>query len=218
MTRIYIIRHGETEWNRLGKTQGSRDISLSEAGRAQALRLAERLSGEGICTLYSSDLKRAMETAACIGQRIGAAPIPTPALREASFGCWEGMTVQEIEETYPGSLKAWRTEYTSCPSGGESVEAFTQRVSRFLPELREHLKQTSGNVLIVSHGITSRVLLLLLLDMPLTYLWHFRQDNTGVNIVEVDGHRSVLNCLNDTCHLSEHALIGSSGLQKARGN
>lgn len=205
MTCIYVVRHGETEWNRLGKTQGSRDNALSEVGRSQALQLAKRLSGEDIRTIYSSDMKRAMETASCIGQYIGTAPIPIPALREVSFGCWEGKTIREIEADYPGALKNWRTEYTFCPTGGESVQGFAGRVSGFLPELKEHLRHSTGNVLIVSHGITSRVLLLLLLQMPLEYLWHFRQDNTGISIVNYDGNQGVLVCLNDTCHLSEHS-------------
>ncbi len=203
MTHIYITRHGETDWNRLGKTQGSQDTFLSDVGNLQARHIARRLEGEGITRIYASDLSRAYETAKIIGTSIGVMPVREPALREIHFGCWEGLTIQEIEATYPGQLDAWHHQQDFCPTQGESILALGERLSSFILKLDRENAETSGNVLLVSHGITNRVLILSLMGMPFEYLWSFRQDNTGISIIKDESGKRTIVCLNDTCHLSQ---------------
>jgi alpha-ribazole phosphatase len=87
-TRILLARHGETEWNRIGRWQGHADPPLNEAGRLQAVELAERLARDGITVIYASDLRRASETAQVIGERLGLEVHEDPALREIDVGSW----------------------------------------------------------------------------------------------------------------------------------
>src|SRR5690554_3428122 len=108
---IYLTRHGETEWNVLRKTQGSRDISLTDRGIRQAECLANRLSGEVITHIYSSSLERAYRTAAAIGKKHGLFPAKREELKEVNFGVWEGLTVKQIEKYYPGQLERFRTDF-----------------------------------------------------------------------------------------------------------
>src|SRR5262245_53202123 len=98
MTVFYIIRHGETDWNLSGRWQGHADVPLNALGRAQAQRLAERLRREDtrLDSIYSSDLLRAWETALIIGDALGVAPRPLPALREIDVGAWSGLTRAEV--------------------------------------------------------------------------------------------------------------------------
>src|SRR6266508_5573786 len=104
---LVLVRHGETAGNRDGRYQ-TYDTPLSDLGRAQAARVAERLAAEGpVHALYSSDLTRTMETAAVIGARLGLRPIPERALRELDVGAWKGYAHAEIEGGYPGGLTAW---------------------------------------------------------------------------------------------------------------
>ena len=91
MARIYLVRHGETAWNQDKRYQGQTDIPLTEKGREQAQRAAERLAGVGASFLISSDLSRALDTAAVIGQRLGLSVISCPLWRERNYGRWGGV-------------------------------------------------------------------------------------------------------------------------------
>ena len=131
MTKLLLVRHGETDWNRHGRWQGGSDTQLNDLGREQARALAEELDGE-IDVLYSSDLARARETAEIVAAKLGLEVRLDPRLRERGFGSWEGLTTIEIEERFadagsparvPGqttprpsriSLRAWRTSCQTC--------------------------------------------------------------------------------------------------------
>lgn len=198
---IYITRHGETYWNVEGKTQGVQDTPLSERGIHQAEILAPRLLREGITQIYSSDLDRAYQTAAIIGQTIGRVPVKRKELREISFGKWEGLTLNEIESKFPGQLDTWRTDHEFSPEDGESVLAVQSRISTFIDMLSSIGYENDERILVVSHAITSKMLIIELLEMPIKYLWSFRLDNTGISIINISAKKKTIFCLNDTCHL-----------------
>ncbi len=129
-TRIVAVRHGETAWNVDARIQGQLDVGLNDKGRWQAARLAEALVGEGLSTLYSSDLMRAADTAVEIGRACGLAVALEPGLRERCFGVFEGRTWAEIETFWPADSARWRArDLDFVPSGGESLAAFSARVS-----------------------------------------------------------------------------------------
>ena len=107
MTRILLARHGETDWNRIGRWQGHADPPLNEAGREQAAALAERLAGDGIAAIYSSDLRRASATARTVGKQLGLAVVEDPALREIDVGSWSGLTRAEVAERFPEGFARW---------------------------------------------------------------------------------------------------------------
>ena len=200
----YLVRHGETEWNRTGRMQGHLGVPLNAEGRRQATRLAGRLRRVEFSAIYASDLARAAETAQIIADGRDLAFTPDSDLREFSGGEWEGLTLEEIETRHPGLLaeriEAGGNMGWSAPGGESAIDAL-QRVRRF--STRANAKLDAGeNILVVAHGGTLRALVICLLDLADTDFWKFQVDNTALAIVsDHDGSR-VLESWNDTHHLA----------------
>jgi probable phosphoglycerate mutase len=150
-THLLIVRHGETDWNRARRFQGSIDIPLNDTGRQQAARLARRLSSMSIDAIYSSDLQRCLQTVAPTAQALGLAVSKTQTLRERNYGLFEGLTLPEIEERYPQVRADWaRHDPDYAIPGGESTRVLFQRiVSAIQMIVASHVGQT---LLIVTHG------------------------------------------------------------------
>ena len=155
MTRLILVRHGETDWNRELRFQGQVDIALNDVGHEQARRVADRLGREELARVVSSDLSRARQTAEPLAEllaRRGAPdPLQLPALREQSFGVVDGMSVDEIKRQHPKAWNRWiefQSDYAF--DGGESTRAFHRRV---VQGLRALVEQHSGQtVVVVTHG------------------------------------------------------------------
>src|SRR5207302_9429667 len=128
--RLILVRHGVTEWNLAGRYQGHQDVPLSDTGREQARRAAERLRAERITAAYTSDMQRAKETASII---LGERNVPlreAAALREIAFGAWEGLTPIQAADRYPDEWAAWtRNAADAGPPGGEDLTRFAARVT-----------------------------------------------------------------------------------------
>ena len=153
-TGILLARHGETDWNRIGRWQGHADPPLNDAGRRQAAELAERLAGDGIAAVYSSDLRRARETAREVGERLGLEVVEDPALREIDVGSWSGLTRAEVEQRFPEGYARWLAG--EIGHDGETREQLTERVVAAVERIaRAHRGAT---VLVVSHGGAIRAL------------------------------------------------------------
>jgi probable phosphoglycerate mutase len=151
-TRLTLIRHGETLWNRERRMQGQTDTALSDTGRAQAVALGERLAGAPLAALYSSDLTRAWDTAHAIAQRTGRDIIAEPKLRERRFGIFEGLTAAEMSERHPDEWQRFQSrdpDY-SIP-GGECAREFHTRCLACLTEIAE--RHEGGEVAVVTHGL-----------------------------------------------------------------
>ena len=116
-TTVLLVRHGETKWNALGKFQGCKDIELSDEGIFQANFLRNRLENS-FDYIYSSPLKRALNTANIICSNMEINTVIAPALREIDFGAWEGLTINEIKELYPDNFKIWRDDEIDSPLCG----------------------------------------------------------------------------------------------------
>jgi probable phosphoglycerate mutase len=151
MTQLILIRHGETDWNRERRFQGQTDIDLNDAGRLQARRLADALAGERIDHLYSSDLKRALQTAEPTARRLGLRPVTDAGLREQHFGPFEGLLASEVPHRLPEVWAQWvRHDPHYAAPGGESLHRFFERVLGTLRRIAAaHRGQT---LLIVTHG------------------------------------------------------------------
>jgi probable phosphoglycerate mutase len=148
-THLFLVRHGETDWNAEGRWQGQTDIPLNAAGRAQALALAARLRGHGIATVATSDLRRARETAAIVAAELGLAlDVVDHRLREQSFGDFEGLTARECEERFPEAWARSLVDWRTTAPGGESGEAVLGRV---VPAL-EAIAAPGATALVVMHG------------------------------------------------------------------
>ncbi len=214
MLRLLLIRHGETDWNASGRYQGQMDIPLNEAGVEQARILGHRLRNElsrptepgaptgSIDAIYASDLARAWQTAEIVGAACGLTPRPEPRLRELSFGEWQGLTYQEIGERDPEALAAWNHDRVNGrPPGGESLGAMAARVSDLLDDVRREIRD--GNVALISHGGTIRVILCVLLEHPLATYWQFEVDNTAIAEIEFCTFGPVVVRWNDAHHLTD---------------
>ena len=201
----YLVRHGETEWNRMGRMQGHLGVPLSAKGRRQAAQVGKRLGSVEFSAAYCSDLPRAAETARIIADGRDLEVTPDSDLREFSYGEWEGLTLEEVETRYPGAL-AERIEAGGnlgfTAPGGESAFDAIQRVRRFTNRATESLGD-GDSVLVVAHGGSLRALAVCLLDLADSDFWKFRVDNTALAIVtDHDGSR-VLESWNDTQHLAD---------------
>src|SRR5438309_1117717 len=201
VTRVFLVRHGATVLSAEDRFAGATDVELSEEGREQTRRLAERLSDEKIAAVYASPMGRTVETA-----RILAAPhdieVQTrDGFREISHGRWEGMKQRDVEVTFPHESAEWEKDpYTFAPAGGESGLAVT---SRALPALIDLVREHPGeNILVVSHKATIRLLLSSLLGFdPRRYRDNLDQKPAALNIVDFrDATRARLTLFNDTSH------------------
>lgn len=178
---LYLVRHGLTAANRERRYCGRSETPLSPEGLQQARFLAERLAASGAQRLYSSDLGRALQTATVVGERLGLKPAVCPALREADFGIWEGLTFTEAETAGPEIMQAWlRDPFRFAPPGGETARQVAERIWSFF---EEHVFGEAGPVIAVSHGGPVRLLLLRLLGLPEKGLWDITIANASVSLV-----------------------------------
>lgn len=149
--RIYLVRHGETDWNREGRAQGQQEVPLNERGKKQAQVVGKFLAGLSPLRILSSDLGRAMETAEIIGEACGLTVIPESALRERNMGPFEGKTLTEIREQRARDL----TSFEGIP-GVEQDDAILQRV---LPVLEALVRNSTDDSVVVTHGGVAKVVL-----------------------------------------------------------
>ena len=200
MSRLLLVRHGDTELNSAERYWGHSDVRLSAAGLRQAEKLRERLVAEKIDIIYSSDLKRASVTAETIAARHQLPVIICAELREINIGQLEGLTFEEVNQLYPEVAKLWaeRSPELKYP-GGESLDEFSNRVSKFLSRLEKHSAEET--ILIVAHSGVLRTLMCQLLGIELRYRWQLRLDLASFSIVETYPQGAILSLLNDVSHL-----------------
>ena len=209
---FYIVRHGQTNWNILGKTQGHGNSDLTPKGENQALELSKAIKEYPIDYIYSSDLGRAVQTAEIIGSTIGVDIIQTPSLREMGFGDWEGLLIEEIKKDHAKTYETWRNQphLVNIPNG-ETLHIIKDRVDAFIKELNE--KYDNKHILLVSHSVTVRVMLLSFLNSGVENIYRIKQDNTALNIVEYRDYGPVVIKMNDTSHMKNNEQINNSALE-----
>lgn len=199
-TELILVRHGETEWNHSLKFQGQMDISLNERGFKQAKKAADYLSQEKIDVVYSSDLKRAYNTAELIASYHKKKVKIEKGLREINFGEWEGLSYKEIEKEYPILINKWYNDPTSVsPPGGEGLEDFQERIVNSINNILS--RHNGERVIMVSHGGSIRVYLVSILSMPLKKYWSLEVYNTGLSIIKFYNDCAILSLFNSTVHL-----------------
>jgi probable phosphoglycerate mutase len=156
MTRMVLVRHGETDWNREGRWQGHADPGLNECGRAQARAAAARLVSERPAALVTSDLQRAAETAEAVSGALGVPAAVDPRLREVDVGKWSGLTRDEVRARDPQGYHAWLDGENPGYPGGETFAELQARSAAAMDELwRAHADST---VVVVCHGGTIRAM------------------------------------------------------------
>jgi broad specificity phosphatase PhoE len=181
--RVLLIRHGETAWNREPRFQGWKDVGLCDEGRLQAEKVARALAGHQVAAVCSSPLARARETAEILAKPHRLSVAADEAFREISFGVWEGLTPEEVMARFPDAHRAWRTapETVRFP-GGEDLAIATARARAGIERLREsHAGET---VIVVSHGIVVRLIVLDALGLPPARLRAVHATPGGITEIE----------------------------------
>ena len=209
---IYLVRHGQTNWNILGKTQGHGNSDLTEKGIDQAKNLADAMVKYPIDYIYSSDLGRAVQTAEIIADKFDKEVIATPSLREMGFGEWEGLLIKEIQEKYGDVYKTWRNEpHLAEIPGGETLHIIKERTDKFLKELNE--KYDGKHIVLVTHSLCARIMLLSFLDSDVKNIYRINQANTALNIIELRDYGPVVMKMNDTTHIINDTKLENSALE-----
>ncbi len=201
MTRIVLIRHGQTAWNREGRFRGRADIPLDEVGRAQAEATAARVAKSWpVIAVYSSPLMRAVETAKAVARPFGLVVQPVEALIDIDYGAWQGLTQQQVEERWPEELRLWfEAPHEVRIPGGESLADLRRRAMEAIRNLgANHPRQT---ITVVGHTVLNRVILLAALGLGNERFWHLSQDTCAINVLETRGDDLVIVTINDICHL-----------------
>ncbi len=195
-----FLRHGETEWNKLSRYQGSLNIGLNERGREQARQAASLLETREIDLIVSSDLDRAHDTARVVGERMGLEVQLRQNLREMDFGIWEGKDYPAIQEETPEAYQKWLDDpVNNPPPEGESLVDFKERVVGVCQEILEEEEET---VLIVCHGGVIMAYLAHILGMDLRDYRRLKVSNAGISRVLFHDSQPVLRTFNCTAHLN----------------
>ncbi|WP_455792150.1 histidine phosphatase family protein [Clostridium butyricum] len=200
-TIIMLIRHGETEWNILGKFQGSTDIPLSNEGIRQAFMLKERLKSD-FDYIFSSPLKRAYETAKILCDESGKQVSIAEEIREINFGEWEGLTVKGIAEKYPDIFNQWRNDKREGKFCGGDMSTLNAsiRAKNCIMEIAN--KHKGKKIVIVAHGGIIKAGLIGIFEWDMSMYHKMALGNTCVNTITFnDDMKPALLGLNDTNHL-----------------
>lgn len=188
MTTLYLARHAESDWNAENRFQGHTDRPLTERGRAQAAALAESLSEIALQAVYSSPLRRALETAAAVATRKGLRPVAHSDLREVDVGSWAGLSRAEVAERFPQAFQRW----LDGGEGWEDGETYREMSARVLGVVREIAERHPvGDVLVVSHGGPIRAVAAAAAGMDVHEYRRLQrvEDNAGLSRVAVEDGR-----------------------------
>ena len=207
MTRLLLVRHGETDWTVQGRFLGHTNLPLNGRGQRQAAAIAQALSCETIHAIYASDLDRAMITAQAIAgfqeSTHNTVPVvPESRLREVNFGDWDGLTYAEILARDPDSVNAWQGDFLkTAPPGGESLRQLAGRLKPFLEDVASAYPDET--FVVAAHAGSLQCLLCLALGVSLKMYWQFRLAPASISQISLYPEGAIVNLLNDTCHLKD---------------
>lgn len=199
--QIILARHGETEWNVSEIFRGRRDVGLNEMGNRQAELLGSYLKDFKIESVYSSPLKRALDTAQSIVKHHGLDINVAPGLTDFNYGVWEGLTHQEVRAKYRGLYQRWLKEphLVKIPEG-ESLDGVRERARSVVDRVAsEH----SGTVVLVSHRVINKVLICSMLGLDNSHFWDIKLDLGGITVFQYEDERFKLIKHNDTSYLKQ---------------
>jgi broad specificity phosphatase PhoE len=201
MTRFILVRHGQTEWNRVERFRGRADVPLNETGLAQAEATGERVAAEWEpVAVYSSPLSRAVRTAEAIAKHFNLKVRARPNLADIDYGEWQGLTPDEARARWSEEVEAWYSAPLDARiPGGETLADLRARA---MAEIKELGKLHEGDTIVLAgHTVINRIILLGVLGLGNERFWRLRQEPCAINVFEWDGSDFVLNSMNDTCHL-----------------
>ena len=196
-TSIILVRHGQTAWNAEEVFRGQIDIELDETGLKQAELLAEYLSRRKLEAVYSSPLKRAIQTAEAIARHHGLTVEIAPGLNDIDFGEWQGLSLREVRTRFNELLEMWVSDphLVRIPSG-DSLDEVRQRALALMNQVVD--KHGGKEIALVSHRVVNKVLICALLGLDNSHFWDVRLDTCGITTFELDDGRFVLTEHNNT--------------------
>ena len=198
--RLYIVRHGQSNWNVSQRLQGQEDIGLSDLGNAQAQRVAQRLAVANLTHVFSSDLIRTKHTARPVAETHRVAVQEHAALRERHFGDWQGLEWNTLVARFPGEWEPVFRGIDGHAPGGESYREMYFRCGTFLAEIAAD--PAVERAAIFTHGGPVRSLIGNLLGIRPEDVWRFRADNCGITVIDTSPEGAIMNTHNDLGHLA----------------
>lgn len=196
---IFVVRHGETEWNKEEIFRGTKDIPLNAVGRQQAERAGAYFADKGVRRIFSSPLSRAQQTGEAISRATKGTIETVHNFTDMNFGQWEGRPVKEVEDLYPDDIRMWREQPQRLKViGGETLAQVRRRVATALQQI---LAGSEGDIVVVTHRVICKVLVLHLMNIPNEHFWKIRYDPAGISLVVWHKGKYVVSFINDTCHL-----------------
>ena len=200
MTRLVVVRHGRTEWNRVERFRGRADIQLDEVGIRQAEAAAARIAEWQVSAIYSSPLNRALSTAEILARPFSLEVKLLSGIIDIDYGEWLGLSTEEATAKYGDLYSTWlNSPHQVKFPAGESLAEVRERAASAVGDLiAQHPKET---IVLVSHKVVCQILILSLLGLDNSHFWEITQDVCAVNLFEVRGGVSSALSLNDTCHL-----------------
>ncbi len=200
MTSVYLVRHGQTAWNKEEIFRGRSDIPLNETGLREAELAGEFLKSMEVEAIYSSPLARAWQTAQRIAgfHRLDVRPLE--GLTDMSFGHWEGRSLEEVKERDGENYRRWREEpHLLKLQGGESLDEVRTRAMAALTEVI--LRHPEKVIILVSHRVINKLLICGVLGLDNSHFWQIGQDTTSINLIRYREGKYVLSLMNETCHV-----------------
>jgi phosphoserine phosphatase len=201
LTELFLIRHGETKWNKESIFRGRSDIPLNESGLSQAGAAGAYLQDIDFAAVYCSPLTRARQTAdaICLGRAIN--PQPIEEFNDLSFGPLEGKSLKELTSLYPEAINTWRTEpHRHHLTGAETLDQARMRASAEIEKLA--LANPGKIIAIVSHRVILKLLLLRALNLGNEAFWKIKQDTCCINVLQYSAQDGfIVVKINETCHL-----------------
>lgn len=207
--RIYLVRHGRTDWNQAKIFRGRADRPLAAEGRREAEALAKALQRVTFDAFYCSPLRRTRQTLAPLTRLQHKRIITAPGLTDINFGRWQGQTEAEVKAADPPRYRAWteHPERVRFPGGETLAEAARRSLAALNEIARRH---AGGTVAVCSHRVICKVLLLKLLGAELDGFWRLRQEAACINVFDYSPPRAVIYRLNDVCHLDRMSEISGA--------
>lgn len=199
-TRLYLVRHGELVTSKEWRYVGQMDVELNETGKKQIQNLSSRLSSEQIEMIFSSDLTRTIESAEIIGNKLEIINEPISELREINLGVWEGLTLEEIEESFPEDLVKRSEDIKDFRIiNGESFSDVKKRV---IPKLKNIIEgNVSKRILVIAHGGVNRIIIADALGLDINNIPRLEQNYACLNIIDYYKSGPVVRLINETLPL-----------------
>ncbi len=200
MTHIYLVRHGQTAWNKEEIFRGRSDVPLNDTGLREAELAAEFFRGREIKAIYSSPLLRASQTAGKIADLLSLRVESLQGIIDMSFGVWEGRPLREVKATDGDRYHQWQEEpHRLKLPGGESLDEVRERSMGVLEGvIRRHAEET---VIMVTHRVINKVILCAILGLDNSHFWQMSQDTTAINLIQYRLGKYTLSLMNESCHL-----------------